>query len=191
MPRKALYDVDLVLTQAASVFLEHGYHGAIMDEIIARTEFNRRGFYLEFGSKQTFLYKVLEHYQTQDLDKIIGHLEDNQGLSSIELFFTHYVTHVRGKGCLLINCITELGFDDETIRDMGRHYLDRLQIAFIGCLEKAQRMDQVKPDINVESTALQLTSYVQGFAVNAVLAGDTDELTIATRALLGPLAVSS
>ncbi len=28
-----------------------------------------------------------------------------------------------------------------------------------------------------------------GFAVNAVLAGDTDELQLATQALLGPLAI--
>jgi TetR/AcrR family transcriptional repressor of nem operon len=188
MPRKALYNVDDVLSQAIDVFVERGYHGAIMDEIIARTEFNRRGFYLEFGSKQNFLYMVLEYYQRTQLSKIMGHLEHNEGLPSIQAFFDDYVQHVKGKGCLLINSITELGFDDIRIREIGRHYLDRLQIDFIGCLEKAQRLNQIQRDTNIESTALQLTSYVQGFAVNAVLAGDTDELTLATNALLGPLA---
>lgn len=189
MPRKALYNLDEVLSQAISVFLEHGYHGAVMEEIIARTDFNRRGFYLEFGSKQNFLYMVLAHYQESQLNSVIVHLENNQGLSSIQAFFDDYVAHVKGKGCLLINLVTELGFDDEKVRDIGRHYLDRLQIDFIGCLEKAIRLGQVKNDINIESTALQLTSYVQGFAVNAIMAGDTDELNIATQALLGPLSV--
>lgn len=188
MPRKALYNVDEVLSQAVDVFLEHGYHGAVMDEIIARTDFNRRGFYLEFGSKQNFLYLVLDHYQKTQLSNIVAQLENNQGLASIQSFFDDYVDHVKGRGCLLINCITELGFDDEKIRDISRHYLDRLQIDFIGCLEKAQRMEEVHAQINVESTALQLTSYVQGFAVNSILAGDTDELKLATQALLGPLA---
>lgn len=189
MPRKALYDVEEVLEQAIDVFLEHGYHGAIMDEIIARTDFNRRGFYLEFGSKQNFLYIVLAHYQQQHLSKALVHLESNNGLSSIQGFFDTYVDHVKGRGCLLINIVTEMGFDDKKIRDIGRHYLDRLQFDFIGCLEKAQQLRQVRSDINIESTALQLTSYVQGFAVNAILAGDTDELRLATQALLGPLAV--
>jgi TetR/AcrR family transcriptional repressor of nem operon len=189
MPRKAQYTLDAVLSQAIDVFLEHGYHGAIMDEIIARTEFNRRGFYLEFGKKQTFLYVVLEHYQATQLHHIMKHLESNHGLESISAFFIDYVKHVKGKGCLLINCITELGFDDKKIREIGRHYLDRLQIDFIGCLEKAQGLGQLHAHVNIESTALQLTSYVQGFAVNAVLAGDTDELQLATEALLGPLAV--
>ncbi|NCP63480.1 MAG: TetR/AcrR family transcriptional regulator [Paraglaciecola sp.] len=188
MPRKAQYNINAILDQAIDVFLEHGYHGTIMDEIIARTEFNRRGFYLEFGSKQHFLYVVLEHYHQQYLKKIVGHLEQNHGLPSIQDFFKAYVMHVKGKGCLLINCITELGFDDAKIREIGRHYLDRLQIDFIGCLEKAQNLQQLHPNTNIESTALQLTSYVQGFAVNAVLAGDTDELQLATQALLGPLA---
>lgn len=189
MPRKAQYNLDLILSQAVDVFLEHGYHGAIMDEIIARTEFNRRGFYLEFGSKQTFLYMVIEHYQNQHLSKIMQYLETNQGLDSISQFFSEYVEHVKGKGCLLINCITELGFDDQKVREVGRHYLDRLQIDFIGCLEKAMSLGQIHASTNIESTALQLTSYVQGFAVNAVLAGETDELQLATQALLGPLAV--
>ncbi|MFT5312140.1 MAG: TetR/AcrR family transcriptional repressor of nem operon [Paraglaciecola sp.] len=189
MPRKALYNVEAVLSQAVDVFLEHGYHGTIMDEIIARTGFNRRGFYLEFGSKQNFLYLVLEHYQSSQLSSILQHLEANQGLPSIQAFFTDYVKHVSGKGCLLINCITELGLDNQKVREMGRHYVDRLQIDFISCLETALRLNQVHPHIKIESTALQLTSYVQGFAVNGVLAGDTDELQLATQALLGPLAV--
>lgn len=188
MPRKALYNVEEVLSQAVDIFIEHGYHGAIMDEIIARTGFNRRGFYLEFGSKQQFLYLVLEHYQKTQLEPIANHLENNQGLPSIEAFFNAYVQHVSGKGCLLINCITELGFDDEKVRGMGRHYLDRLQLDFIGCLERAQSSGQVKSSINLEAAALQLCSYVQGFAVNAILAEDSDELQLATQALLGPLA---
>lgn len=189
MPRKAQYNVDAVLGQAVDVFLEHGYHGTVMDEIIARAEFNRRGFYLEFGSKQNFLYLVLAHYQQHYLKKIMQHLESNQGLPSISAFFAAYVKHVKGRGCLLINCVAELGFDDLKIREIGRHYLDSLQIDFIGCLEKAQSLKQLHPQTRIESTALQLTSYVQGFAVNAILAGDSDELQLATEALLGPLAI--
>ena len=58
MPRSAQYDINLILEQAVDIFLEHSFHGAIMDEIIGRTSFNRRGFYIEFGSKQQFLYLV-------------------------------------------------------------------------------------------------------------------------------------
>ena len=189
MPRKAQYDVNQVLDQAMDVLLEHGFHGSIMDEIIARTDFNRRGFYLEFGSKQNFLYLVLECYQQHKLAPITHHLAENQGLASIQRFFDDYIALIKGRGCLLINCITELGFDDARIREMGRHYLDNLQQGFIGCLERALMHGEVRKDIQLEATALQLTCYVQGFAVNAILAAQTDELKLATHALLGPLSI--
>jgi molybdopterin/thiamine biosynthesis adenylyltransferase len=42
-----------------------------------------------------------------------------------------YVEHIKGKGCLLINCITELGFDALKVQEIDCHYIDRLQsIAF-------------------------------------------------------------
>lgn len=188
MARRPQYDVDEVLTEAAQIFLEHGYNGAVMDEIIARTGFNRRGFYLEFGSKQSFLYKVLDHYNDNVLQQIVMHLLKNRGLVSIRDFFNDYVSLVKGKGCLLVNSITELGFDDKHVKNVARHYIDQLEIGFIGCLEKAIEHKQVKADINVEATALQLCNYVQGFAVTGILAGNTDELELATNALLGPLA---
>lgn len=187
MPRSALYNLDTILTQAIDIFLEHSFHGAIMDEIIARTEFNRRAFYLEFGNKQQFLYKVLQYYQEYQLSPIVHELETHQGMLSIQAFFDRYLKLIHGRGCLLVNCVTELGKQDDTIREMGRRYLDRLQIDFIGCLEKAQHLGQIPKNVNIESTALQLTSYVQGFAVNAIIAESIDEMTIATAALLKPL----
>ncbi|UAA38840.1 TetR/AcrR family transcriptional regulator [Paraneptunicella aestuarii] len=188
MARKAQYNVEDVLSDAIQIFLEHGYNGAVMDEIIARTDFNRRGFYMEFGSKQSFLYKVLDHYQSTQLNPIFSHLEANHGLPSIYQFFKEYIEIVKGRGCLLVNCITELGFDDEKIREIGRHHLDRLEIGFIGCLEKAVEQGQVKNTINIEASALQLCNYIQGFAVTAILAGHTDELDLAVNSLLDPLA---
>ncbi|MCW8109961.1 TetR family transcriptional regulator [Alteromonas ponticola] len=187
MPRTALYNVENILNQAIEIFLEHSFHGAIMDEIIARTEFNRRGFYLEFGSKQAFLYRVLEHYMETQLMPVVKELEGHHGLSAVHTFFALYISLIHKRGCLLVNCVCELGRQDPKIREMGRHYLDRLQFDFIGCLEKAQRLGELPAHVNVESAALQLTSCVQGFAANAVVAESEEEMRIATAALLAPL----
>ncbi|MFS1701326.1 TetR/AcrR family transcriptional regulator [Aestuariibacter sp. GS-14] len=187
MPRQSLYDVDTIMGEAIDIFLEHSYHGAVMEEIIARTEFNRRGFYLEFGSKQQFLYETLKFYQENKLAPIVAQLENHHGIASVEAFFDAYISAMFGRGCLLINMVTELGHDDDTIRSMGRHYLDRLQLGFIGCLEQAQRQGTVKAGINVEAIALQLTCFVQGFAINSILAESKEELHIATHALINPI----
>ena len=184
MPRAPMYNLDEVLEQAIDVFLEHGFHGTVMDEIIARTDFNRRGFYLEFGSKQAFLYQVIQFYIDHQLEQILTNLEQHQGKAAISHFFEDYLKLISGRGCLLINCITELGHDDPKIRDFGRHYLDRLQIDFIACIERAVNNREMSRYTKIEAVALQLTSYVQGFAVNAILAEDTDELKLASQTLL-------
>lgn len=191
MPRKALYNLDQVLTDAIDVFQEHSFHGAVMDELIARTEFNRRGFYLEFSDKRQFLYRVLDHYHQQCLSQVLAHLQSRQGINSIERFFKHYIELIEGKGCLLINCVTELGADDVNIKEMGRHYLDSLQIAFIGCMEHASNHKQIKQGVNLESTALQLTCFVQGLAVNALLAENKQEMELSIQSLLSPLLLNS
>jgi AcrR family transcriptional regulator len=187
MPRKALYNLNQVLTDAIDVFQEHSFHGAVMDELIARTEFNRRGFYLEFSDKRQFLYRVITHYHQQRLSPVLANLESRQGINSIERFFEHYIALIEGKGCLLINCITELGADDTHIKEIGRHYLDSLQIAFIGCLEHATSHKQIKSGVDLESTALQLTCFVQGLAVNALLAESKEEMDLSIQSLLSPL----
>lgn len=182
-----MYNVDEVLEQAIDIFLEHSFHGAKMEDIIARTEFNRRAFYIEFGSKQTFLYKVLDFYMNHHILPVVHHLETHHGLTSIETFFSHYISLIMGRGCLLVNTLTELGHADTIVRSLGRHYLDRLQLGFIGCLEQAQRTGMINSAVNIESSALQLTSYVQGFAVNAIVVESAEELHLATQALLGPI----
>ena len=43
MPRKSLYDVNAIMEQAVDIFLEHSFHGAVMEEIIAlSSNFNNR-----------------------------------------------------------------------------------------------------------------------------------------------------
>ena len=42
-------------------------------------------------------------------------------------------------------------------------------------------------DVIPEAVALQLTCFVQGFAVNSILAETKEELHIATQALLNPI----
>ena len=60
MPKQAQYDLPEILTYAVEIFTEQGYTKASMEEIIARTQFNRRAFYIEFKSKQGFLHAVLQ-----------------------------------------------------------------------------------------------------------------------------------
>jgi TetR/AcrR family transcriptional repressor of nem operon len=187
MARKALYNIQSVLTQAADIFLEHGFNAANMDEIIARTGFNRRGFYLEFGSKKEFFYQVLKHYHQSHLAPLVERLSADNDIANLERFLTVYSQHVQGKGCLLINALAELGYEDARIRDLGRHFLDQLALGIMACVEKAQAANNLVHDSDAEVLTLLLTTQIQGLASLALITRDPEEIEQAVAAIVQQL----
>lgn len=191
MPKQAQYDLPEILTYAVDIFTEQGYAKASMEEIIARTQFNRRAFYIEFKSKQGFLHAVLKHYIEQQLsacqDSLIARTDS--GTQAIYDYFNAYHELISQQGCLLVNCISELGRNDPEVQSIARHYYDALQLCFIGCLERAQKHQQIRSKINVESVALQLTCFTQGFAISSILQGGEDDVIIAMRELMSSIEI--
>jgi TetR/AcrR family transcriptional repressor of nem operon len=191
MPKQAQYDLPEILTYAADIFIQQGYAQASMEEIIARTQFNRRAFYIEFKSKQGFLHAVLQHYIAHQLSACQESLiaRADSGTKAIYDYFSAYHRLISKQGCLLVNCISELGRNDETVQSIARHYYDALQLCFIACLERAQRNQQIQSTINIESVALQLTCFTQGFAISSILQGGEDDVIIAMRELMSSIEI--
>ncbi|MFQ3248213.1 MAG: TetR/AcrR family transcriptional repressor of nem operon [Glaciecola sp.] len=189
MPKQAQYDLHEILTYAVDIFTEQGYAKASMEEIIGRTQFNRRAFYIEFKSKKGFLHAVLAHYIENNLSACQESLiaRKDSGTQAIYDYFQAYYELISKQGCLLVNCISELGRNDEKVQSIARHYYDSLQLCFIACLERAQKHQQIKSTINVESVALQLTCFTQGFAVSSILQNGEDDVIIAMRELMSSI----
>lgn len=189
MPKQAQYDVSEILEYSVEIFIEHGYASASMEEIIGRTGFNRRGFYIEFKSKQGFLHSVLQHYIDTRLLKCQDSLINKRdtGILAIYDYFESYHQLTSHKGCLLVTCISELGKTDSEIQSMARHYYDSLQLCFIACLERAQKHNQIRSDVNIESIALQLTCFTQGFAISNILQDGDGDVLIAMRTLVSSI----
>jgi len=191
MPKQAQYDLPEILTYAVDIFTEQGYAKASMEEIIARTQFNRRAFYIEFKSKKGFLHAVLNHYIEHQLsacqDSLVARADS--GTQAIYDYFNAYHELISQQGCLLVNCISELGRHDQKVQSIARHYYDALQLCFIACLERAQKHRQIQSKINVESVALQLTCFTQGFAISSILQGGEDDVILAMRELMSSIEI--
>lgn len=192
MPKKAQYDLSEVLSYAVDIFTEQGYGKASMEEIIARTQFNRRAFYIEFKSKQGFLHAVLQHYITHQLSTCQESLiaRKDTGTKAIDDYFSAYYELISKQGCLLVNCISELGRSDATVQSIARHFYDSLQLCFIACLERAQKHQQIQANVNIESVALQLTCFTQGFAISSILQNGEDDVLIAMRELMSSIEIN-
>lgn len=180
MSRKAEYSLNQVFEAAIALVLAHGYRGCSMDTLISETGFNRRAFYLEFGSKQAFMSALVEYYIDQYLlpmQQAMLHEDDIP--QAVVTYFTHYQKHIEQQGCLLVRLIVELGKEDENIQHLARHYYDQLQQTFIACLEKAVAHGQLKESLEIEPLALKLSCFAQGFAIsNNIREGQSDALII-------------
>lgn len=189
MPKQAQYELSEVLSYAQDIFIERGFAKASMEEIIARTNFNRRAFYIEFKSKQQFLHAVLRFYIEHTLMPCQNSLVNRRdtGINAVHEYFDEYYKIIQQQGCLLVTCVSEMAKSDATVQSIARHYYDNLQLCFIGCLERAQKHQQIQSQVNIEAIALQLTCFTQGFALSSLLQDGEADVLIAMRALLSSI----
>ncbi|MFC3123073.1 TetR/AcrR family transcriptional regulator [Agaribacter flavus] len=184
MPRKPKYRLDLVFEYAIPVALKHGYRGCSMQDLLTKTGFNRRAFYLEFGNKQGFYEALTKHYITQYLQPLETHLQQSEHAhSDISNYFLAYEKLIVNKGCLLINLLLEMGKQSKAIQHAGRQHYDRLQQLFISVLERAKEHGQLATSVDIEREALQLSFLTQGFAVSTALEQGKEDIKTVVDAL--------
>ncbi len=69
-------------------------------------------------------------------------------------------------GCLLCNTATELGASDPEIARRVEDYFQRLEQAFISCLTRAKKLDEIQGSpAELRARALMTRSSIQGILV--------------------------
>lgn len=167
MPRQSLYVVSEVLDDAIEIVLQHGFHASSMDEIIARTNFNRRAFYLEFGNKDGFLNALVSHYVAQHLRPLQQTIDNGTHPRVILEFFAQYTRLIQDQGCLLVNLVAELGADNEEVVEQARGYYEALQLSFVGLIERLSQLPDSQPTLPAEATSLILLNLLHSIAIQS------------------------
>ncbi len=70
--RERAFRAQLILEDAEAVFAEHGFQGAAVEEIAARSEVAIATLYKMFGSKEGIFAALVEHRQERFLNDISG-----------------------------------------------------------------------------------------------------------------------
>jgi len=178
--QKPKYALEDVFEAAIPLVLAQGCKGCSMEKLIKVSHFNRRAFYKEFVNKQRFMNALLAHYISKQLTPLQQHLVCTENIpEGIIEYFNAYQTLIDKQGCLLIRLSIELGNEDADISSQARRYFDNLQLIFIGCLERAVAHNELESHTQIESLALKLSCFAQGFAVsNYIQKGDSDTLIV-------------
>jgi len=191
MSRKKEFQYDQVLNKAMWTFWTNGYHATSMKNLVESMGINRFTIYANFENKRNLFLLVLDRYQQEIMAPINNILlESQEGIESIYIYFNSFVQlHVQGKfpnGCLMVNTICELGTHDPEIRQLGEQYLSRLNQAFSLALTRARNRDEIRPDIDLQSTAQFLTGCMEALGILVKIQNQA-ELSAYVEASLTPL----
>ena len=132
--RPRCYDEAEVLEKALQVFWRQGYEATSVDDLTAAMGLSRSSFYSAFGSKQGVLIAVLQSYSHAAL-QALEQLAKGPRDQAVKAMLDALSGSSGGpRGCMLVNCITELAPHHEEVAELGRRHLERIEELFAKAL---------------------------------------------------------
>lgn len=132
--RPRAYDERAALDAALQVFWTKGFEATKLDELTAAMGLSRSSFYAGFGSKEQVLLAALSAYSETALAALAELAHKPEG-DAVPAMLSALADPKGGpRGCMLVNCITELAPHNAEVADVGRRHLDRIERLFAEAL---------------------------------------------------------
>ena len=125
------FDEAQSLERALEVFWNNGYEATSLDDLTAAMGISRSSFYATFGSKQALLMRALTHYSKAGLKRLREVASQPSGDRLANLLTALASPDGEGRrGCLMVNCMTELVQHDQEVEKLSRRHLDEVARIF-------------------------------------------------------------
>ncbi|MEP3382741.1 MAG: helix-turn-helix domain-containing protein [Maribacter dokdonensis] len=182
MPRVKLFDENEVLTKAMNLFWKQGYSATSVQDLVTYLGINRASIYDTFGDKDKLFKKSFQLYRKQSSEGLI-HFFENQpyvknGFS--ELFnnaIQEAVNDKDRKGCFVVNTITELTPNDESLSEVLEINKKDFINIFFEYLKKGKDSGQLKTSQDLKSLATFFYTLYNGIRVVSKVRPNKKELT--------------
>ncbi len=181
MPKVETFNRNQVLQKATEVFHKKGYNGTSMQDLVDATSLNRSSIYNSFGSKLNLFLEVLSYYQSFHNNNFSqGLAQSYNATEAIETIFELSLTEILNdndrKGCMIVNCKSEMVNQEPSIKSFMEKNQDRMiamleDIVYKGQMEKIFNQDQT-----ANQYALYLFSSIQGLRMTGILNKNEKEL---------------
>ncbi len=181
MPKTESFNRNQVLQKATAVFHKKGYNGTSMQDLVDATSLNRSSIYNSFGSKLGMFMEVLSFYQSSGKDQMgkelmHAHNSSDTITSIFEMYLNDILTDTDKKGCLMVNCKSEMVNQEPVIKS----FLEQNQEQTLAMLEDVVHNGQMEKVFNQNQTAneyaLYLYSSIQGLRMTGILNNNEEEL---------------
>ncbi|MEL6810487.1 MAG: TetR/AcrR family transcriptional regulator [Bacteroidota bacterium] len=161
MPRTEVFDREEVLERAKHTFWLKGYNGTSMQDLVDAMGLNRSSIYNSFGSKGELYELTLQKYRSEAAQwrqKVFD--KEKTAIETIGLLFLYGMQDIlrdtENKGCMMINCSTELGNQDEGIQGI----CTKNQEDFVASLDELVQRGQKEGNIRDDEKSLVLAHYL-------------------------------
>ena len=179
-PRQSEITRQRLLDEGVAAFLDHGYHGTGLKEVLDRVKVPKGSFYNYFKSKEDFAVAAIRHYAdcfTGKMQRILNGADDP--LTGLRAFFDELMADFESSGfvggCLIANLGGELEGSDvcrETLASSFRSWRDDVTEA----LRQSQELGLVRDDIDARELADLLTEAWEGAVIRMKIERSLDPL---------------
>jgi len=191
MGRPYEFDREETLSKAMELFWEKGYKATSIEDLVDRMGIKRGSIYNTFGDKHSLFIAAVEYYAKEVTSRTIKILESpGSPLENIKLFFETIVntpSDKKTRGCLISNTVVELAPHDEKVADTVRIILERIQNAFLHCLDKAVELGELPEDTDTKVLSHFLATSTHGLIVTGKSAVDNKQMKDVVDVILSTL----
>lgn len=123
------YEESEALAAALDVFWRQGYEATSLEDLTQAMGLSRSSFYCCFGSKHGALMAAIRRYTDDSFAKLSEIAASESTPRTAVQAMIKAMSHPENghRGCLLVNCITELAAHDSEVSQVTRSHLERVE----------------------------------------------------------------
>ncbi len=196
MGRPTKFDRQAAIELVMNAIWQYGFEACSVKAISEKLGITRSSFYNAFGSREALFLEALERYFSQSPDKALAMVDRDTNVLKVLTQVFKEVCRSRAadpeaRGCMLVNCVTELVGIDETLGPV-------LEKVVLGILDRLERLlgqaaanGEIEDKGDLREKALALQSLLIGLNVMAKVVRSEDDLWAAARQTLKGLGLYS
>ena len=192
MARPRCFNEQEVLEQAVDIFWRKGFADTSIGDLEEALGMGRQSIYNTFGDKRALFIRALQQYYERGSAFITDTFSGQErGLASIYAYFDTVISRQTDsderRGCFLVKCLVDHGTSDAEITSRCKSNESLLVSVFKKALGEAIEDQSVPSTIDVETTAMMLSTQTYGLSVMARSGVSSEVLKESTNALLKQL----
>ena len=192
MARPRCFNEQEVLSQAVDIFWRKGFADTSIGDLEEALGMGRQSIYNTFGDKRALFIRALQQYYEKGSAFITDTFSgQRRGLDSIYSYFDAVISRQTDsderRGCFLVKCLVDHGTSDSEVTSRCKSNESLLVAVFKKALGEAIEDQTVPSTIDVETTAMMLSTQTYGLSVMARSGVSSKVLKESTNALLKQL----